>query len=373
VAPLASHEKLFVSFDFIDEDENHGGIECQECHGGDPADPDWTTAHDGVIRDPSYEVPEKTCGKCHGEEVEHYKTSLHYSLSTFYDTVGQRAGKGTAAYETVHAATGNYCGKCHSSCGQCHISRPDSVDGGLLEGHVFQKSPPNELTCTACHGSRIGKEYYGENEGLKPDIHHEKYMKCEKCHTGSEMHGDGKEYASRYEVENGPECIDCHSDIYGETAETRETHAQHQGRVSCRVCHSQSYKNCYSCHLTVGKDGAQSYTTEPSSIGFKIGLNPSPSGKNPEKFVVVRHVPVDKDLFSVHVENGLPAFDTLPTWKFATPHNIRRKTQQNETCNSCHGNASLYLLDKDVVKTEKAANKNVIVPGSMVPDPVDLP
>jgi rhodanese-related sulfurtransferase len=63
--------------------------------------------------------------------------------------------------------------------------------------------------CTACHGSRIEKEYFGKNEAISPDIHKQKYFKCTKCHTAEEMHGDGKDYKNRYEVENGPKCLDC--------------------------------------------------------------------------------------------------------------------------------------------------------------------
>ncbi len=49
------------------------------------------------------------------------------------------------------------------TCGDCHISQPNSVGGGLLDGHLFEQTPSPTKTCTACHGSRVGNEYLGKN------------------------------------------------------------------------------------------------------------------------------------------------------------------------------------------------------------------
>jgi len=221
--------------------------------------------------------------------------------------------------------------------------------------------------CTACHGSRIQKEYFGEHEGLRSDVHREKYMKCDKCHTGKEMHGDGKEYANRYEVENGPKCVDCHNAIYDREARNVITHRIHKDEVSCHVCHSQPYNNCSSCHVGKDKNGLAFYKTKGSWFDFRIGLNPYKSEKRPEEFVTLRHVPVCRGTFDFYVEDALSNFDTVPTWKLATPHNITRKTPQNSSCNSCHGNESLFLLEKDVGDKEKEANRAVIVPAKLIP------
>jgi len=81
----------------------------------------------------------------------------------------------------------------------------------------------------------------------------------------------------------------------------------------------------------------------------------------------LRHIPVDRGTFDYYVKDGLSNFDTLPTWKLATPHNIRRKTSQNSHCNACHGNESLFLLEKDVEDKEKEANRGVVVPANLIP------
>jgi len=369
VEPLAPHEKIYVDSSFA-EDENHGQIRCEECHGGNPNDPDWRTAHKGVVRDPSYPDPSETCGSCHDEIAEHYKSSLHISLAPFKKMIDMRANHDEAVYSKVNAARQAHCTSCHSSCGQCHVSRPDAVGGGFLDGHLFQKQPPIHTVCTACHGSRVEKEYFGKNRGIPPDIHRQKYFKCGKCHKAEEMHGDGNDYANRYEVKKGPKCLDCHKTILDPSSPNAKTHATHSGKVACQVCHSMPYKNCYSCHFGRDKKGLKFYKTKGSTIDFKIGLNPLRSKDHPEKFVVVRHVPVDRNSFQFYVQNGLTNFDKLPNWKLATPHNIRRKTPQNSSCNSCHGNEKLFLLKKDVDPAYLNANRCVIVPPEMIPKKV---
>jgi hypothetical protein len=84
----------------------------------------------------------------------------------------------------------------------------------------------------------------------------------------------------------------------------------------------------------------------------------------------VRHVPVDQKSFSFYVEDGLEHFPRLPTWKLATPHNIRRKTPQNETCDACHGRGELFLLRKDVKPEDLEANSAVIVSPDQIPGKV---
>jgi len=367
---LAPHEKIWVNSE-IAEDENHGELSCEECHGGDPNEPDWKKAHVGLVKDPSYLDASKTCGTCHETIAENYQKSLHVTLSPFTKMIDTRADSDKNVHAKVNAGRENHCNACHSSCGQCHISRPESAEGGLLDGHLFQKQPPIQLVCTACHGSRIEKEYFGKNKDIPPDIHKEKYFKCTKCHKAEEMHGDGKDYANRYEVENGPKCIDCHKNINDEKSNNAKQHLIHKDRVSCNVCHSMPYKNCYACHVGKDKLGYKFFKTKASTLEFKIGLNPLKSQKRPEKFVTLRHIPVDQGTYKFYTDNGLANFDKLPTWKLCTPHNIRKSTPQNKTCNSCHENTDLFLLEKDIKQEYLNANRKVVVPRDMLPKKVD--
>ena len=364
---MALHEKVFVDKYWLIDDPVHGSIACIQCHGGDPEDGDWRTAHEDVYRDPSWDNLDASCGMCHQETARTFTTSLHATLNAYVVAVDARASTDPLIINQVHTGRDNHCMNCHASCGQCHVSRPATVDSGLLASHYFQKRPPMKETCAACHGSRIDKEYFGKNEGMQADVHQKKYMRCEACHSGDEMHGDGNVYESRYEVENRAQCISCHDGIYGTEGENVSQHVMHQDQLSCQVCHALPYKNCYTCH--VGKDifDLPYFKTDPSEMGFKIGLNPLQSEDRPETYVTVRHVPVDQGLFDYYVEDGLANFDSVPTWKLATPHTIARNTPQNESCGSCHGNRELFLQESDVRPEYLEANKSVIVPDDRVP------
>ena len=359
---LAPYEKVFVDKAFL-EDPNHGSMECQECHGGNPNEPNWLLAHGGVVRDPTLDDPEKVCGDCHPEIVERAQRSLHVTLAPFYTAVTTRASHEEPALSDMLKATKAHCGDCHASCGQCHISRPTYVGGGFLNSHQFEKTPPMREVCTACHGSRIEKEYFGKNKGATPDVHWRKrFFTCDKCHSGEEMHGDGTTPMNRYQVKAAPKCEGCHQSITAEGAANRKQHLTHKGKVSCQVCHSVTYKNCYGCHFALDKFGFEYFKSEETLMDFKIGRNPKQLTGRSVDYVTLRHVPVNTGLLDYYVRSGLTNFNAKPTWLPATPHNISRKTPQNERCTACHGNKSLFLLAGDIRSGFAVANKPVVTP-----------
>jgi thiosulfate/3-mercaptopyruvate sulfurtransferase len=94
---------------------------------------------------------------------------------------------------------------------------------------------------------------------------------------------------------------------------------------------------------------------------FKIGLNPIRSSDRSYEYVVLRHVPTCSTLCEYYGCDVLPDFDALPTWKYATPHNIQLNTPQNQSCNACHGNRDLFLTTDDVTPGERTANQGVVV------------
>ena len=363
---MAPHERLFVDSDFLEEDKHGKMLSCEKCHGGDPSDNNWKTAHKGVVSDPTYPDPQKTCGMCHPDIAKKNKTSLHISLASYKNKMMLRMNPDKEVQEKVFKAMDTHCMGCHSSCGQCHVSRPKSVGGGLVEGHFFKKTPPVETNCTSCHGSRMEKEYFGKNEGIPPDVHRLKMMKCTDCHKGDEMHGSGKAPFDRYAQENRARCEDCHQELlFSDLKKSvkplkHPAHAIHRDKVSCQVCHAVAYKNCYNCHVGKDKKGIAYFKTDASVMGFKIGRNPVPTKDRPEEYVTVRHVPIDKGIFDYYVKDALTQFDNLPTWKMATPHTIQLKTPQNKDCVSCHSENNYFLKETDIREGEKEANKNII-------------
>ena len=364
------YEKIYVKPDFLET--VHGEIGCEVCHGGDPGDSDWQTAHQKVVRDPTFPDPAATCGECHADIVASAPQGLHYTLAPLRRSVEIRSqGATPETGRIVHEAREKHCAQCHSSCGQCHVSRPDYVAGGFLDRHHFQAKPPMNTTCASCHGGRVHGEYTGAKEDFKPDIHYDGgEMTCLSCHKGEEMHAAAGKIPSRFEVPQRPKCAACHADAEAEESSNR-SHRLHRRKVACQVCHAQANKNCFSCHVGTDQKGLAYFKCGRTTTLFKIGLNPRRTDERPQDFVVLRHPPVDPTLFDAYVANALPDFDAVPTWKLDTPHNLRRHTPQNKTCNGCHGNAELFLGEADLAPWEKAANKAVIVPQERIPKPVE--
>jgi len=358
---LEAWEIVYVKEDFLST--NHGKIACVDCHGGNKHDFTKGGAHVNLVSYPS-EAESTYCAPCHRTEAGHYSSSLHKNQNGYLDLFYRRAGVELKANPARQGMFNAECGKCHASCGQCHVSRPRSVNGGFLSGHAFKNLPSMQFNCTACHGSRVGEEYLGQRDE-KADVHWEPNGKrCDFCHSAAEMHGNGTTLLHRYDANNTalPRCEDCHStldstNVYhkahwkGEAGET----------LSCFVCHSQPYKNCYSCHT--GGAGIE----RPSEIDFKIGKNYNKSQRYPYDYITVRHIPIAPDTYAAWGVSTLPNYDSLPTWKMATPHNIQRWTAQTDTTGAatcsenCH-DTDKYLRAADLESYEVNANQSVIIP-----------
>lgn len=353
-------QRVLVDANF--EDSTHGAIGCRECHGGAAGENEKEAAHVGLITDPSRGDAD-ACSDCHGDIAERVANSLHGSLNGYFTAFERRSDQSasSADYQSMFAAR---CEECHGTCGQCHVSRPASVRGGLTRGHMFFKTPSLTDNCTACHGSRVGDEFLGNNAGLDADVHWNNGMNCMACHDDMELHGDGTTPSHRYANDAGPQCEDCHADAASSSSSV-QYHQFHAGTVQCQVCHSQSYKNCYQCHVELDSQGLRI----PSEMDFRIGLNPEKSARHPYDYVVLRHIPIAPDTFGPW-NIPLPNFSDTPTWRLATPHNIKRNTPQTESCSNCHDSLDLFLSTSYIneligrglmVEAEVEANSSVVV------------
>jgi thiosulfate/3-mercaptopyruvate sulfurtransferase len=354
---LEAWEKVLVGSEFLAS--VHNTQNCIGCHGGVEGVDDKDAAHEGTVKDP-VEDADRICGVCHAEATQLAATSLHQNL-TGYQTMLTARG---ADFSDPHMeeAFNNHCSTCHTTCGQCHVSRPNFTFGGLISSHKVKKIASIKDTCMACHGARVSNEYQGKNEGVEGSVHWlEEGMPCFECHNVSHYHGDGTEYTHRYDGPPGVNCLECHEEAAPDQSEIEE-HKIHADKVACEVCHvSGPYKSCYNCHVAIDEQGLPYYETDDSQMTFKIGRNPLKSDDRPWDYVLVRHVPVVPDTFAFYGDNLLSSFDNVSTWKYATPHNIQRTTAQNESCDSCHGNADLFLTAADVAPEELEANAAVIV------------
>ncbi|HSO11212.1 MAG TPA: cytochrome c3 family protein [Anaerolineales bacterium] len=367
MAPLEPWEKALVDNEKFSQ-TTHGKQTCTDCHNGvQSADKD--DAHEGLIASPSAQ-PDKYCGECHEEQTTTYPFALHSTQEGYWTAINARSVPEN--HPALEEMFGNHCASCHTTCGECHVSQPKNVGGGLFTGHVFEKTPPMTRSCTACHGSRVGNEFLGKNEGFPGDVHfREARMNCVKCHEGADLHGSATDAANadthRYAGTEDPECVDCHpTTLPG--GDENPMHQSHGDNLSCQVCHSITYTSCDGCHVAISqKSGNPFFETEATYSTFLIGRNPNPTEERPYKYVPVRHVPIAATSYQFYGENLLPNFDVLPTWMYATPHNIQRNTPQNASCEACHAGDGAIFLTADKIKAEEMQANSAVIVESLPP------
>jgi thiosulfate/3-mercaptopyruvate sulfurtransferase len=362
----------------------HGKIPCTACHNGVDNTADKTVAHSGdFMKKPTSDAVSK-CGTCHADIASKSVNNIHQgwgqksmvclragldNVPTGFNALSQEMKDG---YETN-------CGKCHATCGDCHINRPKAGGGGLYQGHAFFKTPNMVDHCTTCHTSRGGHAYFGVATGTVPDVHLTKAgFKCMDCHTKHEIHGDGVMYDQRYKYPELPKCTNCHANL----SSSNQFHSAHLSTFSCNTCHSQDYNNCGSCHIG-SEEGARIHSYQ----GYKIGMNPIKDTKPQFEFTLLRRSLMAPDSWQNYGIALLSNFNVKPTFKYTTPHNIIKITsrtgyqdstgiwQTNQTCfEGCHiikqtdgtyKNKQLYLFDEDCLDWEKPANTGIVVDGNL--------
>lgn len=344
---------------FADIDSTHAKIGCSGCHQGvsfvnskDDTSA-FRQAHTNLIADPSAEAELNCSGAlCHADIVRRNATSIHTNLWGEKAHVALRNGEDSFEACPVEIQDGftKDCNGCHTSCGQCHVSRPHAAGKGFLgqttgTSHKFIKTPDEENVCTACHGSRIGDDWNGNETRLPdntPDVHNEWGMSCLDCHQ-EDLHGSGAsdaQYTSRYQVEGLPKCTDCHQGDHDDNA----FHLKHWPNgnrndgadLACFACHSQEYTNCNTCHAGSWQS---EYEEDNSGVyqvyaDFKLGHNPNymveGETHSEVEWMTVRHVPVSKDAFKNSPWDTplMSNYEAMETWKYTSPHSIKRWTER---------------------------------------------
>lgn len=152
-----------------------------------------------------------------------------------------------------------------------------------------------------------------------------------------------------------PACTDCHAEAV-KLGGSNLQHTIHAQSVQCQVCHAAGPYRSFDDYAALGETDNISET-----LAFKIGRNPLQSEERPWSYVLLRQVPFTTDLFAKAGEELMPQAADQPTWMLATPHNMQRLTPQNQSCNACHGQESLFLTAQDIAPEAVKANRSVIV------------
>lgn len=192
------------------------------------------------------------CQMCHADVAENFSTSLHYKAYGMMSEYEKGAAGHYGIDMDVFYEEGK-CANCHvTSCTICHTDDPHYTEITIN-------------TCDPCHKKKQTSLYIGDmpnhnGEGVHADIHYEKGLICNDCHSTEEMHGDGTIYEHQLTAVKTA-CEDCHinpgkvvngMDVTQYTTET-SAHETHDEKLSCTACHTGWTVTCVNCHLETRK------------------------------------------------------------------------------------------------------------------------
>jgi len=256
------------------EYHNPLNIGCTSCHLGDPNAIDKNQAHKNMVLIPgNLADADKTCGKCHKDELNKIKHSLMTTNSGLVavdkfifgeaDSPDYHYDINDIQFSAADKHLRDLCANCHlgaeksefgkitqlsrgGGCNACHLNYSENaikdLDRYLKSGKIdLPKVHPStdvfmtDEHCFGCHSrsSRISTNYQGwyetllnkediiDKDGYKifedervygfkgEDVHHSKGLLCIDCHSSHEVMGDGKDYLHE---ENAVtlNCADCH-------------------------------------------------------------------------------------------------------------------------------------------------------------------
>ena len=344
-------QQVLVDTAFLDDVHAQPG--CIACHGGTPNTVDFADAHRG-LRPQASAQPDKACGSCHVGVAKQGRSSLHHMQWGIQKALTEHGADLTNP--ATAKAYAKKCITCHASCSDCHVDRTKDAWGKLAAVHACSAQNIEGNACTSCHGQTAGAESSGAHEGIQGDFHTALGMTCTSCHATATTFHSGKPGVGMQDGRPEPACTDCHPQAAKPGGPILQ-HTIHSPTVQCQVCHAAGPYTSFDDYAALGKTGAVSET-----LAFKIGRNPMQNEQRPWNYVLLRQVPITAGVFDGAGQGLVPLAGDVPAWMLATPHNMQRSTPQNQSCNACHGQETLFLTTKDVAPEAVEANRSVIVP-----------
>ena len=114
------------------------------------------------------------------------------------------------------------------------------------------------------------------------DVHVQAGLQCMDCHTGSDVHGDGSEYASMKQAGAiAPKCENCHAKVTQSLS-----HTVHSGNLDCKACHVRQVVSCTNCHFETLVKTGQRVSVPVSGWIFLMNGDGKVTSANMQTFVV---------------------------------------------------------------------------------------
>ena len=235
---------------------NPKNIGCSACHLGNTKSHDKDSAHYEMIKIPgNLSDADKTCGKCHANQLHNIKHSLMTTNSGLIavdkyffkdsDSLDAYFHIKDLGYDASDTHLRNLCANCHLGAEKSEYGEinEQSRGGGCNACHLNYNGHDHPSTdiqitdthCFGCHSrsSRISTNYLGYSESLleelpdddkhkqfedgriyeamTEDVHHKAGLLCIDCHSSKEVMGHGVDYAHEEDAVK-IQCSDCHTD-----------------------------------------------------------------------------------------------------------------------------------------------------------------
>ncbi len=218
--------KFFIDPKILEKDVHwKKGVNCQDCHGGNPGAEDKEGAHEN--RRPLADM-KKVCGNCHKEEAVELFKSVHSKAGPKNDRgegtlLECSACHGQNSHQILPASDHQspvYLDNQVKTCGHCHEHDLGTYTKNVHGFGLFKSGLSITAVCASCHGSHGVYRAADLRSTVSPV---NVATTCGKCHRfiperlEKSVHGRGlgigepsKRAAPGGTIKRRPTCTDCH-------------------------------------------------------------------------------------------------------------------------------------------------------------------
>ncbi len=320
------------------------GLNCSDCHGGNPAldDMDAVRASAGWRGVPGRSAIPEFCSRCHGDarymhehnpklpidQFDKYKTSIHgqrlfqkndSKVATCVSChTAHKIGDAAMPYSTTNPAN------IPSTCGACHSNADYMAEYGIptdqeelyrksVHGKaVFVKMDLSAPVCNDCHG----------NHGAAPPGASSLSAVCGMCHAiEADLYALSPHYEA-FAAQGLPMCETCHSN-HGITTPTRTLIGLGDGQL-CGNCHSAG-------DGTTAAAKIDSMSTLYATLANAIDSSRSRVNEASRRGMMVTDIEFalkDADQVEIHMRSSIHAFNLDTLIPYATDGLAKSKTVQ---------------------------------------------